>query len=162
MDKISFYVGSGYTEETGCEAIISCAGKLHSNCKFFPEVGWVRNRTNYFLAVSSNCYVETNWEIKGWKWLGTEWKYFLRFGDYDLWRGWRAFETTWNPVVNNVVIKLMPQWGTFGGYSVTVEPSLRYIMFGYVPVSMRPESEWGEKESAWIHNFLELLYGRED
>ena len=162
MDKISFYIGSGYTVESGCEAIISCAGKLHSNCKFFPAVTWTQNRHTYDLAVSSNCYAETNWELKGWRWTGSSWHYFLRYGDWDPWRGWRAFRHTWSPSVNNVVIKIVPQWGTFGGHFVDVEPAFRYEMFGYVPVSMRPESEWGIDESAWIHAWLLRMYGRED
>lgn len=161
MGKVNLYIGTGYTVETGCNAIISCAGKLHSNCKFFPPIG--EGASVIILLVADDCGVTYNSEMNQYIWWDGKWQKQVGYHCGSDWCGWNSSDLSsaavrwWNGVVHKVVLS-----GCGKTPSIEFEPSSRFFMFGYVPVAMRPESEWGKTESAWIQQWLEHTYGRTD
>ena len=157
--KVTFYVGTGYTAESGGEAIISCAGKLYSNCKFFPES--LVGTGCQFLAVSSDPTKRLFCRVRHWVWKETFWQ---NFGPTRQWRtsGFAAWTQNGSAERAGWVVKTYAEEAYLNGEMCNFWPYKRYRMYGYVPVAMRPESEWGETESAWIHQWLEHTYGRTD
>jgi len=158
-ERIKFYVGTDVTIESGSGAIISCAGKLYSNCKFFPEIT-DRGLVKVLLVIEGSgeygvCHP------KGYSYNGSSWD-FRWDTTYYPFRGWSSHWHYYISYFNSMVLKIKMVNGEIGGESCDVVPDTRFFMFGYVPKAMRPEEEWGEKESRWIHNWLKKTYGRED
>ncbi len=159
MAAIKFYVGTGYVALSSCDAYITCAGKAHTNCKFFPE------RPNKVvvqtLIVIPLCNVTASHEYQSWEYDGSKWVKDIKWG----WSGYRGWHAAGIPFYEdsdyNQVIKLTVENMRIDGKPAN-PPESRFFMIGYVPRAMRPEEEWGPEESAWIHRMLKYLYGRED
>ncbi len=159
MAAIKFYVGTGYVALSSCDAYITCAGKAHTNCKFFPENG---DFEITHLLVSDDCGVQIHGQMQTDRYEGGSWRkitYFYVGWWYGWWKHTHSYEAENEGYTLKIrVIKMTDR----NGNEINVTPRERYALLGYVPRANRPEEEWGERESYWIHEWLRRHYGRTD